>query len=69
MLQLSYQLNSMCNQDQKFTQAFGRSIGVFLNTNIFIASWYMRHLVDPTTGVHTNNVKPIWTRLKNFPRA
>ncbi|CAI2732840.1 unnamed protein product [Schistosoma spindalis] len=27
---------------------------------------HKRHFVDPTTGVHTNNIEAMWSRLKEF---
>ncbi|CAI2728440.1 unnamed protein product [Schistosoma spindalis] len=29
---------------------------------------HKRHFVDPTTGVHTNNIEAMWSRLKEFSR-
>lgn len=29
---------------------------------------HKRHFVDPTTGVHTNNIEAMWSRLKEFLR-
>lgn len=29
---------------------------------------HKRHFVDPTTGVHTNNIGAMWSRLKEFLR-